>query len=127
MISMKGIILGTIAIIVIDIMLGIVSFSLFAENMSEEALKALETDTGFLWFAMVFGTLSTVIGGYIAASFAKEAIYLNSGMIGVIGIVIGLLIGGEYPLWFTVLAYISILPSALLGGYLASPGQTSYA
>jgi hypothetical protein len=71
-------------------------------------------------------TLSTVVGGYIAARVAKEAIYLNSGMFGVIGISIGLLVGGEYlsgeyPLWFTVLGYISITPSALLGGYLAGP------
>jgi hypothetical protein len=126
-ISIKGIVLGTIAVIVIDFVGAIVSIPLFAENMSREALKAVKTDTNFLLFALVCGTLSTVVGGYIAARLAKGATYLNSGMFGVIGIVIGLLVGGEYPLWFSVLAYIPILPSALLGGYLAGLRQTSYA
>jgi hypothetical protein len=130
--SIKGIALGIIAVFVIEITLGFVlgfgASVLSVDLMSEEALKAgLKTNTGLLWFGMFSGALSNVIGGYMAARLAKEAIYLNSGMIGVIIIVIGLLAGGESPLWFTVLAYISTLPSALLGGYLAGLRQTSYA
>jgi hypothetical protein len=127
MISIKGIILGTIAIMIMDLVWAIVAIPLFAENMSEETLKYLQTDTSFLLFAMVFGTLSTVVGGYLTARIASEAKYLNSGIVGLIDIVASLLLGGEYPLWFTFLTYISILPSALLGGYLASPQQSSYA
>jgi hypothetical protein len=130
--SIKGIVLGTIAVFVIEVtlgfMLGFGASVLSVDLISEETLKAgLKTNTGLLWFGMVSGTLSNVVGGYIAARLAKEAIYLNSGMIGMIIIVIGLLSGGEYPLWFTVIAYISTLPSALLGGYLAGLRQPSYA
>ena len=116
-ISIKGILFRYDAVVVIDIVLGTASVALFAGNIPEASLNALETNTGLLLFIMIFGTLSTVIGGFIAARVAKEEIYLNSGMVGVIGIVLGLLVGGEYPIWFTVLSYLSIIPSALLGGY----------
>jgi hypothetical protein len=98
---------------------------LFFENMSEEVVITLETAIVVLLFFIIVGTVSTVVGGYIAARVAKKAIYLNSSMVGLIGIVIGLLSGDEHPLRFNVLASIFILPSALLGGYLAGLRQTS--
>jgi hypothetical protein len=129
-ISIKGIVLGYIAGNVTSITLGfmfaLVAGPLFFENMSEEDLIALGSTTSVLLSSILFNALSTVVGGYIAARVAKEATYLNAGMIGVIVIVAGLLFGGEHPLWFTVLAYISIPPSALLGGYLAGLRQASY-
>jgi high-affinity Fe2+/Pb2+ permease len=120
-ISMKGVVLGFIVGHVTNFTLGFVLAMVFSLGYLGQ------TNTVILWSGIIFGALSTAVGGYIAALVAKEAIYLNSVMIGVIVILMGLLFGGEQPLWFSVLAYISILPSALLGGYLAGLRQTSYA
>jgi hypothetical protein len=127
-ISIKGIVLGYIAgnvtSITLGLMFALVAGPLFFEDMHDPI--TLGSTTSVLLSSILFNALSTVVGGYIAARVAKEATYLNSGMIGVIVIVLGLLFGGEHPLWFNVLAYISIPPSALLGGYLASLRQASY-
>ena len=118
--SIKGIILGALAVFVIDVISGIAMIPIFAESMSEESLMLLQTETGPLLYSLFLGTISTIIGGYIAARYAKEALYLNAGIIGLFGIVIGLLINSEFPLWFNIIGYTTVVPAALIGGYFAT-------
>jgi hypothetical protein len=127
-ISVKGIVLGivvgNVAYITLGLIFALLSSPLFCSNISEKALATI-----LMLFSLLFGAASMVAGGYTTARVAKDATYLNSGIFGVIVVILGLLFGGERPLpiWFIVLSYISILPSALLGGHLAGPRQTSYA
>ena len=123
-ISIKGILLGCLAVVVIDLISGVAIALMLVEDFSEEAFSALETQTNYLLFGLIIGTLSVVVGGYIAAKISKTSPYLNSAFIALIGIVIGLLIGSGEPLWFDVAGYASIIPAALLGGHLASIKKT---
>ncbi len=118
--SIKGILLGLLVTIVIDIIGGIAAIPLFALSMSEEALKALNEDTGALIWSLLIGTVSTIIGGFIAARFGKLAPYKNSAVVGVIGLIAGVLLGGDAPLWFNIIGFASVIPAALLGGYLVA-------
>ncbi len=118
--SIKGILLGLLVTIVIDIIGGIAAIPLFASSMSEEALKALNEDTGALIWSLLIGTVSTIIGGFIAARFGKLAPYKNSAVVGVIGLIAGVLLGGDAPLWFNIIGFASVIPAALLGGYLVA-------
>ena len=119
-ISIKAVLLGCLVALGIDIFSGLAFIPLFAENMSEKALNTLGTETGPLLFCLILGALSTFLGGYIAAKAAKTAPYLNSGIVGLAGLAIGILLGSKTPLWFNLVAYASVIPAALLGGYFAS-------
>lgn len=83
--------------------------------------------TNFLLGSIILGTLSTMVGGYLAARIAKKEPYWNAGAIGVLGIVLGLLLAKDYPLWFNVVGFLLALPAALLGGHLARSRINKYA
>ena len=115
-ISIKGIFLALLAIVVLDVLAALVAIPLF----SEESTNALYQNNYPLLWSLVAGTLTTVLGGYIAASFGKLAPYKNSAIIALIGVVLGVLLAGEEPLWFDVIGFIIVIPAALLGGYIVA-------
>ena len=119
-ISIKGIIFAVLAVVILDTISGIALIPIFVKDMTEESLKVLSHEVGLLIFSMFFGTISTVIGGFIAAKYGKLAPYKNAAVIGVIGIILGVLLSSNYPLWFNVLALLITLPSALLGAYFVA-------
>jgi len=118
-ISIKGIILGILATLLIDTVSGIAMIPLFAPSMTKEAFQLLYTETGPLIYSMFFGTLSTVVGGFIAANIGRLAAYKNSAIFGVAGLVIGVFLSTGFPLWFNIVGYITVIPASLLGGHIA--------
>lgn len=116
--SIKGILLGILAIVVLDSIAGIAMIPLFAENMSSEAIEALSQEFAPLCYSVFFGTISTIAGGYIAAKYGGLAPYKNAAVIGVSGLVFGVLSMDSFPLWFNVIGFISVIPAALFGAYL---------
>ena len=126
-VSFKGIVLAALVVLVLDTIagLGMAVFmgdsSLLEGNdqQTKDAIEALTLSTNFLLGSVIFGTLATIVGGYVAGRIGKTAPYLNAGIIGVLGIVFGLLLNKDYPLWFNVAGFVSVLPAALLGGHLA--------
>jgi hypothetical protein len=129
-ISIKGVILGIVVALILDIiaafvMGAIVGVSLFKEGMTQQQLKeavvAVILSTGFLLGSGIFGMLSTILGGYIAAQVAKNNYYMNAAVIGVLGILVNALTCTDYPLWFNSSVVLLVLPAALLGGHLARP------
>jgi len=115
-ISIKGIVIAIAAVLVVDIVAGIALTIALSKGQPEAALVV---STPFLLGSLIFGTLSTVLGGYIAARVAKAHHYINSAILGGLGLLVGLLAAGEYPLWFNAAGFFSVLPAALLGGQLA--------
>ena len=97
---------------------------LFSKDLSEEALILVAQRQNFLLWSLFIGTFSTVIGGFIAAKIGKLAPYKNAAVIGVLGVVIGVILGGETPLWFDVTAFLTVIPAALLGGYFVARKTT---
>lgn len=121
--SIKGIAIGIAVMLVLDIVSGIGMMVLFAENTSAEAMDALTQQTGPLIYSLFLGNISTAIAGYIAARFGNAAPYKNSGAIGVLGAIVGMLFINDYPLWFSAIGFITVIPFALFGGYLIARGQ----
>lgn len=129
-VSPKGIVLALALTLALDTIAGLAMMvfmgqSAFQRGMTEqqtsEAIAAVTRGTDFLLGSVILGTLSTLVGGYVAARVAKREPYLNAGAIGVLGIVLGMLMPGNYPLWFDLSGLLLVLPAALLGGHLAKP------
>lgn len=127
-ISLKAIAIALIATFALDIVSGIALTAILGgeslapemtEQQTADAIVALTTTRAFLTWSFVLGTLSTVVGGYIAVRIAKTVPYLNALAFGVLGIVFGALMAEGLPLWFNVLGFALVLPAALLGGHIA--------
>src|SRR5271166_4464449 len=129
-ISIKGVILAIVVVLILDIIAGLVTGAILGshsvkEGMTmqqmNEAVVAVTHTTGFLLGCVVYHTLSTILGGYIAAQVAKNNYYMNAAVIGVLGILLNALTCTDYPLWFNSSVVLLVLPAALLGGHLARP------
>ena len=117
-INVKGIIIGLLTLLAIDC-LGAIIIVLFTllqmdgnlvnENFSHEPQTLI--------LSLILGSIATLFGGFVAARFKKENHYLNSGIIGVIGTVLCLLLSGGYPLWFNAIAISTTLPLSIIGGH----------
>ena len=123
-IDLRAIVLATLAVFGIDFVTGIVLFSVFSENVanaSEEQVRAaavaLATDPGYLRAALILGTGSTVVGGFLVARIARSIPYFNALAYGVLGMLLSTLTTGELPTWFRVVGIGVTVPASLLGAY----------
>lgn len=137
-VSIKGIVIGVFCDLFLSIIFGfwlIIAFAdqslinLHPERLEAELLK-LGNSNSYLITCLVLGLLITVFSGYIAARIAAKAQYINSGIIGLAGMVVGIFMANGQPLWFDVISFLSTVPAALLGGYFAkarhSPQPTAF-
>ena len=116
--DIRAIVLATLAVFGIDFVTGIVLFSVFSDsvaNASEEQVRAaaaaLATDPGYLRAALVLGTASTVVGGFLVARIARSIPYFNALAYGVLGMLLSTLTTGELPLWFRVVGIGLTVPA----------------
>lgn len=123
-IDIRAILLATLAVFGIDYISRIVLVAVFGNPIvggSEEELKAaaaaLLRNTGFLRAALVLGTASTVVGGFLVARIARRIPYFNALAYGLLCVLLSLLWTGESPMWFTVVGIGLTVPAALLGAY----------
>jgi hypothetical protein len=97
----------------------------FAPEMSDSERQAFITavwsDEGFVLFAFILGTATTILGGYLCARIAKIFPYYNGLAIGIVGLVFTLVVMGEAPVWYTVLGLLIALPASIYGAHLAKP------
>jgi CBS domain containing-hemolysin-like protein len=124
-IDIKAVALATLAVFGIDFVSGLVLFGVFAEipmNASEEqaraAALALGQNSGYLTTALILGTVSTVVGGYLVARMARQVPYFNALAFAVLGILLGLLLSADLPTWFMIVGFGLSIPAALCGAYL---------
>lgn len=127
-ISIKAVVLASLAVFGVDILSGIVLINVFGgpdlnSGLTDEQMRAallvLFQDTRYLTLALIFGTASTVLGGYLAARLARGLPYYNALAFGVIGFVVSALTSGDLPVWFIVMGLGLTLPAALMGGHIA--------
>jgi len=123
-IDLRAIVLATLAVFGIDFVTGIVLFSTFSDlvaNATDEQVRAaavaLANDRGYLRAALILGTGSTVVGGYLVARLARRIPYFNALAYGVLGMVLSTFTTGELPLWFRVVGIGLTIPASLLGAY----------
>lgn len=127
--SAKAIVLGALVMVALDLLTGVVSYFVFGGDTlqagaTQDEIRAvaelLQQNNGYLLTALVFGTLTTVLGGYVTARLARQVPLLNACALGALGIGIGLVMGGpgQSPLWFDALGTLAIVPAAIAGGFL---------
>ena len=124
-IDIRAIVLATLAVLGIDFITGIVLFSIFTTeqiaNASEEQVRAaavaLAQDPGYLRAALILGTASTVVGGFLVARIARAIPYFNALAYGVVCLVLGTFAPTELPAWFKAVGIAATVPASLLGAW----------
>jgi hypothetical protein len=127
-IDIRAIVLATLAVFGIDSVSEIVLFSAFSNlpaGASDEQVQAvaaaLAVDPGFLRAALILGTASTVIGGFLVARLARQIPYFNALAYGGLGIALSFVFSAmapaDFPLWYRVMGVGLNVPAALLGAY----------
>ena len=121
----KAIVLATLFVFGIDFVSGLVLFGVFADlpaNASEvqtrAAVVALSTNPGYLRAALILGTASTIIGGFLVARLARSVPYYNALAFGALAVLLGLLMSADLPTWFMIVGFGLTIPAALLGAWL---------
>ena len=123
-IDIRAILLATLAVFGIDFVSGIALFAVFGDqiaNGSDEQVRsvveALADDPGYLRAALVLGTASTVVGGFLVARIARRIPYFNALAYGRARRRAQHVDDGELPTWFRVVGIGLTVPAALLGAY----------
>jgi hypothetical protein len=133
-ISIKAVVLASLAVLGVDIMSTTLLTLLFGgpgfgSELSDEQIRSatqvLYQDVRFLTLGLILGTASTVLGGYLAARLARTVPYFNALAFGVLGLLISLIGTGDLPGWFIVIGLLLTLPAALLGGHIAKLRMSS--
>jgi hypothetical protein len=127
-ISIRAVVLASLAVFGIDIISNLLLSRLFdgptfGSGMTEEQvrseLQVLFQDRRYLTSVLIFGTASTILGGYLAARLAGAVPYFNALAFGVLGLTVSMLTSGDLPTWFKIIAFGITVPAALLGGHIA--------
>lgn len=120
-IRIKAILLGLLALIIIDGIGGILLTLALTGEVSGETVKNIQSDTLFLILRMFVGALALVGAGFIVEKLAKSTGLINSGILGVISVALTILaLNDAYPIWYLILSYLYQLPSALAGGFIVN-------
>jgi hypothetical protein len=125
-ISIKAIVLATLAVFGIDIVSGMLLTQVFGqsllslpEDQVRAAMEELNRNHNYLASALVLGTASTVIGGYLTARISDQVPYFNALGFGTVGLLLGILMTDGLPSWFRFLGLALTLPAALLGARIS--------
>lgn len=125
-ISIWGVAAGTAVTIVLDVVVSIALVTLLAPSgASTETVAAFTHTAVYAVWSLILGTVTTVVGGYVAARIGNMSPYINAALVGVLGVVIAFLLGSPGPLWFNIIGYGVVIPAALLGGYVAAARTTA--
>jgi hypothetical protein len=127
-VSPKAVLISLAAMLALDTVGSVVLTFLFTTRASQvnmapqqtpAALDAMVQSNGFLLSAFAYGTITTILGGYLVARLAKGYPYFNAGVFGVACLALTVLLSGGSPLWFNAICFLVTLPAALYGGHLA--------
>jgi hypothetical protein len=129
--NFKAIVAGTVTMLILDILVSLIMFLVYASNALApgpsqaaltEAKLSLAQDNGYLMVGLLLGIMTTVLGGYLAARIAKTLPLYNGLAVGVLSLFAGIFLGGgteESPWWYLTVGYLSVIPAALAGAWLA--------
>ena len=101
-------------------------FGTFPDHPTDEQIRAAVTALyrhgGYLTGALLLGTASTILGGYLAARLAQRLPYYNALAFGAFYALFGLVIGTigpvPPPLWLRVVGAMLTICAALAGAHL---------
>ncbi|MCW5658437.1 MAG: hypothetical protein KIT60_12095 [Burkholderiaceae bacterium] len=127
-INFKAVLLGFGAVLLLDTVVGLILFAVLGVNTTtEQAVSQASSSLAFLLSSAVLGSLTTAVGGYLAARIAKSYPYFNALALGLVGAAFGLLFWPQYPVWFNILGLVLVVPAALLGAHLLAISSRAHA
>jgi CBS domain containing-hemolysin-like protein len=125
-IDIKAIVLATLAVFGIDFASSLALVAVFGEPLvnatdeqSEAAMRALAQNPSYLKAAIVLGTASSIVGGYLVARLAANLPYFNALAFGLLSTLLGALLSVELPAWSRIIGLSLTIPAALLGAYIS--------
>jgi hypothetical protein len=128
-VSIRAVVIALVATLGLDIVAGMVLSATLGgdqlaaatnEQQRRAVMMALAQSPAFLRWAAIEGTLTTVLGGYLAARLAEHVPYMNALAFGIVGTLMALLPAqAAPPQWFSIFALATTVPAALVGGHIA--------
>ena len=100
--SIKGIFVASVFVVIADV---IGATGLHVVIGKGQPAAVLFVSTPFLLGSVVLGTLTTVMGGYVAARIATTRHYCNAAVVGGLGFVAGIFTAKFYLLWFNLAVF----------------------
>ena len=127
-ISVKAVLVGILADVIVSFMVGVaIGVALVAQGTPPHAVGERMLEPMGLVLSLVVGLTTTVFGGFVAGRVAGHSEVFHGGLLGALGILLGALFMGSYPLWFNAAVIGSTIPCAMFGGWLAvSPRKNVY-
>jgi len=86
----------------------------------EAILHTLGKDPVFLVIGYALGSAFTLLGAYITARMSRPDSVINALLFGVISTLLIVFYAPMYPLWYSILCVLTIVPLSLVPGYLLS-------
>jgi CBS domain containing-hemolysin-like protein len=126
-ISIKAVLLASLAVFGLDIVSGMVLLATFggavldpamSDTQMQAAITQIVQGRGYLTAALILGTTTTVLGGYLAARLSSSVPYFNALAFAILGIVVTLLTSEGLPMWFLIVGLLLTIPAALFGAYI---------
>jgi len=127
-ISARAVAIAFVSELVADLVIRSVLFVMFAQGMLAEGMtddelakvrKAVLETTAYIPWAMVFGTLTTIGGGYLAARLAKRIPYYHGLAIGIVGVLFALALWSPDDGGLEYLGLVITIPCSIYGAHLA--------
>ena|SRR5689334_19340204 len=128
-ISLRAILIAFIAEIAADFIIQNLIMMFFAQGLLPSGdpteqemrgvIKTVSAQSNYLLTTLVFGTATTIGGGYFAARLAKEFPYYNGLGIGIVGILFAAVVSTSGPAWFDALGFLMSIPASIYGAHLA--------
>ena len=121
-ISVKGILLGVVTLLLLDSLGDIMLVALMGGELSSEVSRQLWTTTSFLLFRTAVALIALLAAGYVTAKMTKSSFYLNASLVGILSQLLTILAisNSDWPLWFSVTAFLTQIPFVLLGTHLVA-------
>ncbi|MDT8318038.1 MAG: hypothetical protein RQ824_08625 [bacterium] len=91
----------------------------------EKSLITLLDGTTYRILSIIVGLGFTMMGGYLAGRIARSGEYFHSGAVGLLNVIFGLFFIGMYTTWYSVTAFLLVLPAAVIGGDMARKRRLS--
>ena len=119
----SSLVFGLIIGIVMGLILGMSSASTGVDAAAiQTKMEQITRTTQFLIFQLGFGLMFTAIGGFVTAYIAKESELRHAFAMGSLSLASGLLLMSfnheAIPGWYWIVAIITTIPSAMMGGAL---------
>ena len=133
-VNIKAILVGFVSDFVASTIFGVV-LSLFMaivlamkgykDAELEKSLISLLDGTTYRILSLIVGLGFTMMGGYVAGRIARSGEYFHSGAVGLLNVLFGLFFIGMYFTWYSVIAFLLVLPAAIIGGDMARKRRLS--